>query len=366
MKIEKLDKNFTISTTIDETDITWFNVRETPFALYGILYDETQKRFLRMPHELAKNISDGVEALNTNTSGGRVRFKTDSSCIAIHAIMDSSKGMSHMPRTGQSGFDLYRRCNDREMYFSTFIPPQNWEYGYSGKTKTYGELTEYTINFPLYDQVRELFIGLKKGAVLEKADAYKYQNPIVFYGSSITQGGCASRPGNSYPAILSRRLSADFINLGFSGNGKGEKEMGKYISNLSMSILVMDYDSNAPTADALQATHYPFYKMVREENHDLPIVLISHPSALHGVFYKTRNYEKWGSFERRRDVIRATYDRGRADGDQNIYFVDGKEIFQGEEWDAVTVDGVHPNDFGFMRFAMYLEKILHPLLEGTK
>ena len=365
MNIENLDKNFATKITVNEPDIVWFNIREAPFMLYGILYDEKLKRFLRMPDEVAQTISEGVKELNRHTSGGRVRFKTDSAYIAIRAVMDPSRGMSHMPRTGQSGFDLYRNCDGKEMYFSTFVPPQNWEDGYSGETKTFGGLTEYTINFPLYDNVRELFVGLKKDAILQKAAEYKYPNPIVFYGNSITQGGCASRPGNSYQGFISRRLSTDFINLGFSGNGKGEKEMANYIAGIPMSILVMDYDSNAPSADALQATHYPFYKVVREANPDLPIVLITHPSALHEVFFKTHtDYDRWGSFERRWGIIRATYDRARLEGDQNIYFVDGREIFKGEEWDAVTVDGVHPNDFGFLRFAICLEKILCSILEG--
>ena len=232
MKIEKYDKNFTIETMVTEPDIVWFNLRETPFSLHGILYDETLKQFLRMPDEVAKTVSEGVRALNRNTSGGRVRFKTDSSYIAVHAVMEPYRGgMSHMPRTGQSGFDLYRKFGGKDIYFSTFIPPQSWENGYCVGTKTFGELTDYTINFPLYDNVREVFIGLKKGAVLEKADSYKYQKPIVFYGNSITQGGCASRPGNSYQGFISRRISADFINLGFSGNGKGENEMANYIAN---------------------------------------------------------------------------------------------------------------------------------------
>ena len=73
--------------------------------------------------------------------------------------------------------------------------------------------------------------------------------------------------------------------------------------------------------------------------------------------------EKWGTFEARRKIIKDTYDRAIAQGDKNIYFVDGREIFKGEEWDAVTVDGTHPNDFSFYRFAQYLEKYLKPLLK---
>lgn len=232
--------------------------------------------------------------------------------------------------------------------------------GYSGGIKTYGELTDYTINFPLYDGVCELYIGLKKGATLDVATPYEHSTPIVFYGNSITQGGCASRPGNSYQGFLSRRLSTDFINLGFSGAGKGEQEMAEYIAGLDMSILFMDYDANSPTEETLRATHYPFYKTVRDSNPDIPIIFMSHIGALHGV--DISQLSVWGSADVRRGIIEETYLRAKAEGDNNVYFIDGKEVLKGEEWDACTVDGCHPNDFGFLRIAQYLEKILKPLL----
>ena len=364
MKIEQIDKNFIVNTNFTEPDIIWYNVREIPFELNGVFYDETQGRFLRIPQSVAENISKEVVILNTHTSGGRVSFKTNSSYIAINAMMDPAVFMPHMPLTGQAGFDIYRKIEGKETYFKTFVPPTNWENGYTLGTKTLSDFTDYTINFPLYHGVKELYIGLKKNAILEAPITYKNNVPVVFYGNSITQGGCASRPGNSYQGFLSRRLSMNFINLGFSGSGKGESVMAEYIADIDMSVLVMDYDSNAPTAEHLKLTYYPFYKTVRDKNPNLPIILISHPSALHGVCYKTMtNYEDWGTFKKRKEVIKSTYNQALADGDKNIYFIDGSEIFKGEEWDAVTVDGTHPNDFGFLRFAQYLERYLKPLLK---
>jgi len=275
--VNKLDKNFIIKTGIEEPDIEWFDVREHPFSVHGVIFDEDAGRFLRFPQKEAERVSENVKFLNTHTSGGRVRFKTDSSYICIHAVMECSGIMSHMPRTGQSGFDLYKTVDGNEIYFATFIPPGTWEEGYSSGINTYGEMAEY-------------------------------------------------------------------------------------ISNMNMSVFVMDYDSNASFPEELEATHYPFYKIIRVKNSDLPIIIISHPSALHGVFYKTKGYEEWGTFEKRREIIKRTYDLARKEGDNNIRFVDGAEIFKGEEWDAVTVDGTHPNDFGFWRFAKYLEDILKPLL----
>ena len=361
MKIETVDKNFIVATDIDEPNIVWYNAKD--LSLHGVFYSETEKRYLRLPQEIAKTVSDSVAFLNTCTSGGRVRFRTNSSYIAIRAVMNLAGGLPLMAKTGHSGFDLYRDFEGQDRYFFTFIPQDAKSDGYLSGVKTYGELTDYTINFPLYNGVQELYIGLKQDAILQNPTPYRYPAPIVFYGSSITQGGCASRPGNSYQGFLSRRLHADFINLGFSGSGKGEKEMAEYIATLPMQLFVLDYDSNAPSEEWLQNTHYPFFKIIREKNPTLPIVIISHPSALHRVYYECKADSSWGNFENRKNIIFNTYQKAKNNGDNNVYFIDGKEIFQGEEWDAVTVDGIHPNDLGFFRFAQTLEKTIKPLLE---
>lgn len=365
MQIEQIDKNFKIATDITEPNIVWYSARRYPFSLHGIFYDDNLKKFLRMPQKTADTVSNGVGLLNDNTAGGRIRFKTDSSYIAIRAIMNPSANMPHMPRTGQSGFDLYCYFNGRERFLSAFIPPVVWETGYSCGIKTYGEKADYTINFPLYDGVKDLYIGIKKGSVLEQATPYLHTLPIVFYGSSITQGGCASRPGNSYQSFLSRHLSVDFINLGFSGSAKGERKMAEYIANLSMSIFVMDYDFNAPSEEWLDKTHFAFYETIRGTNPYLPIILISAPSSIY-EFYQIKQAKEWGVFENRRKIIYSTFIRAREKGDDNIYFIDGKNLFTGEDWDATTVDGTHPNDFGFFCFAQNLEKVISPLLDCKK
>lgn len=365
MKLEQIDKNFVVDTNINEPDLVWHNVKEYPFAIHGVMYDETEKRYLRVPSEIACNVSKGLAAMNRRTAGGRVRFRTDSSFIAIRVVVSPAAAMSHMPRTGQSGFDMYRMVDERETYFTTFLPPTTWENGYTGSVKTYGELTDYTINFPLYDGVQELYIAVKEGAVLESPTPYKNQLPVVFYGSSITQGGCASRPGNSYEGFLSRYLSMDYINLGFSGSAKGERAIAEYIATLPMSIFVLDYDYNAPTEEALLATHYPFYQIVRDANPTLPIVFMSSPTVIHDVYTGIKIDSSFGSFENRRNIVRDTYLRAQQNGDENVYFIDGKDIFQGDDWDACTVDGVHPNDLGFYRYAQCLEPVLTELLRDN-
>jgi lysophospholipase L1-like esterase len=295
--------------------------------------------------------------LNHHTAGGRVRFRTDSKCIAIKAVMATDYLMSHITLIGQSGFDLYHRLEDgRDLYHQSFRPPMGMRTGYESAVMTSGKLRDYTINFPLYDGVKELYIALKKDAVLEAPTPYKHQKPVVYYGSSITQGGCASRPGNSYQGILTRRLDTEHVNLGFSGSGKAEKEMVNYLASLDMSVFVCDYDYNCLSAEYLRQTHWPLYSAVRSAHPQLPIILISAPTSI----------KEPENFAERRAAVRATYDRAVAEGDQNVYFIDGAELFAGECWDSCTVDGCHPNDFGFYRMAMRIEKTLKPILEKLR
>ncbi|MCI8599997.1 MAG: hypothetical protein HFE45_00155 [Oscillospiraceae bacterium] len=351
MKLTEIDQNFQLKTAITEPDIVWLDIKKTPFAISGIFYEEG-RGFLRMPQQTAEQVSEGVAGLNADTAGGRVRFRTDSPFIAIEAQMAVQDLMPHFTRLGQSGFDLYRKTEGQPCYLASFMPPTLMKEGYSASVAADGELAEYTVNFPLYDRVSELYIALKRDAVLEAPAPYRNEKPVVFYGSSITQGGCASRPGNSYPAILSRRLHMEYVNLGFSGSGKAEPAMRRYLAQLPMAAFVCDYDHNAPDADYLQKTHLPLYRAVREAQPLLPIIFMTSTDVL----------LRGGVWRERREIIRRTYETALAEGDQNVYFIDGEALFAGEGWDGCTVDGCHPNDLGFYRMAMGLEGTLEKVL----
>ena len=193
MRIEEIDKNLQVETDMNEPDIVWLDIREMPFSIHGIFYDEKRGAYTRMPQEVAEQVNEGVAVLNYNTAGGRVRFRTDSGFIGIRAVMKTDFLMPHITLTGQSGFDLYRRKDgeNTEIFYHSFIPPMGMRSGYSAPFITDGKMADYTINFPLYDGVQELYIALKKDALIEAAAPYRHQKPIVYYGSSITQGGCA-------------------------------------------------------------------------------------------------------------------------------------------------------------------------------
>lgn len=339
--ISEIDKNFKVETNIEREGLEFFKITEEPFRVYGIMRDED--RWARLPSKVATTVSEGVATLAWHTAGGRVRFITDSPYVVIKAEVPGAYRMNHMPNTGMAGFDLYADTDGKERYVRTFIPPVNIEKEYDAVIDTrFTEEHVLTLNFPLYCPVKDVYIGLKSGSVLKKAPDYKIETPIVYYGSSITQGGCASRPGNSYQGMISRRYGANYINLGFSGNGKGEDTMVEYMAGLEMSAFVCDYDFNAPNAEHLLATHKKLVERIRETHPDIPIVIISRPGL-------------YSDDDKRHSVIRDTYKALVAAGDKNVYFIPGPELFRICGSDG-TVDGTHPNDFGFYSFYVRLSE----------
>ena len=334
MKIEELDKNLKVDKKIDKSGLAFYNALDTPFKIYGVHYENG--KFRRMPESVAKTVSEGVTRLHTNCAGGRVRFRTDSGRVAIVADMGEIEKMPHFALTGSAGFDMYIENN----YERTFIPPYNMENGYESVVSLQNnQMNDITINFPRGCDVSALYIGLDETAKLEAPTPYIDKKPIVYYGSSITQGGCASRPGNCYQAYISRRFNCDYINLGFSGNCRAETPIIDYIKKLDMSIFVYDYDYNTPDSEYLKNTHEKSFKAIRRENPTLPIIIMPAPV-----------YCPRGDMKERRDIVEATYRNAVAAGDKNVYFINGDKLMELCENNG-TVDNIHPNDFGFASMA---------------
>jgi len=339
MKISDIDKNLAVESATGLSPIVWLDAKEEPFRIHGLAVKKKGSPFLRMPAEVAASVSEGVAWLNNHTAGGRIRFRTDSPWIAMRAVMPDNATMPHITMLGQSGFDVYRNDGPDYAYRGSLMPG-NRKHGYESWCPTDGKWHTYTLNMPLYDPVEDVMIGLHRDAHIEAAEDYTHPVPVVYYGSSITQGGCASRPGNAYQAMISRRFDVDFINLGFSGNAKGEEAICRYLASLDASVFVCDYDHNAPNADHLAATHKPLYEIYRTARPDTPIVFVTKPDFHPGT-----------EDERRRQIVIDTYEYALAQGDRNVQFVDGATLFEGPFADSCTVDGCHPNDLGFFRMA---------------
>ena len=343
--IEKIDKNFR-QATVGARPVEYHNAFEEPFVLTGFPFRKSGEPIHRVPLEFTKeDVNNGVLGLSHHTSGGAVLFRTNSPYLALDSTPRTGAAMGHMPSTGVSGYDLYRRDTNGKQSFVCNVRtrgPNGSSMGGSAR------LQDYILYLPLYSGMTKLEIGVKPGSKFEKPTPQKISLPILFYGSSITQGGCASRPANNYTTMLCRTLDAPQVNLGFSGAARGETAMAKAIASVKMSAFVYDYDYNAPSAEHLLKTHEPFFKIIRAAQPALPIIILSRCS----------NYT-----ESRRNAVKKTYDNAIAAGDKNVYFIDGSTLFGEAGRDNSTVDGCHPNDLGF--YMMY-QNVLPVLKKALK
>ena len=363
-ELAKHDKNFSVANTVAIEGIKFHSVKESPFKIYGLYKPLEGKRFVRMPEDVAKTVNPGVEAFCRHTAGGRVRFSTDSNYIAIRVIRESIELGNKMAAVGSAGFDLYLDEEGESVFCGCFQPSRE-EPSFEAIVKfkrAEKKVRNFTINFPLYNGVDELFVGVDEKAILGEGKSYRHETPIVYYGSSITQGGCVCRPGLAYTSIVSRKLDSDFVNLGFSGSGKAEDTIVDYLASLDMSIFVSDYDHNARNPEYLYPTVRNLYKKVRAANPKLPMVFISRPDfdQLLGVEFSHRD-----SIERR-DAIYSMYVEAVRAGDDNIYFIDGESLFGAEYREECTVDLCHPNDIGHMRMAEVIGHTLSKIMRDTE
>ena len=337
-------------------DIVWTDIKEAPFTVHGVFYDESIKKFARLPRDVASATSGNVKYLSLFTAGGRVRFRTDSRYVGMYAVMTDGEEISACQM--DKGFDLshYDENFGRETYAYSFVPPSKVKNGFGSGFCTDGKMKDYVLHLPTSGEVHELYIGLKPDANVVPATPYKHVKPIVYYGSSITQGACASRPANIYEAIVSRKLDTDFIDLGFGGSCLGERAIVEHIASLDMSVFVCDYDHNAPDAEHLLRTHPRVYDIIREAKPTLPIVFISAPNIMPDYTWHIP----------RRDAIRRTYDRAKAACDANVYFIDGETFFDIPDRDMCTVDSCHPNDLGMYLIANKVTEVLDGILNRDK
>ncbi len=333
-RIEDIDKNFSVSPPVFDGMKTC-NVTDAPFSLYGLMLSD--KGFCRMPPTVADSVSQSVSSLNFNTSGGCLRFKTDTKRIILTVTLPDLCLMNHMPLSGSSSFDIY--CDKK--YCGVFRAPSIKEYEgtWSSELTLYEGMKDVMIFFPLYNNVKEVFISLEKDCTVAESDGFCDNDPIVFYGSSITQGGCASHPGNAYPNMISRALNREILNLGFSGSCKAEPEMSEYIGRLDKSLIIYDYDHNAPTAGYLENTHERFFKELRAIDPLVPVIMISVADSSFG-----------DEVEKRKEIIKRTYINAVNNGDKNVYFLDGQHFYDDVGLENATVDCCHPNDLGFYAF----------------
>ena len=342
---QKLDPNMALKEA-DSDGVVWFDPREAPFGLTGMEWIKEEGVYRRLPVEPDWAIRKPVDELANQTAGGQIRFRTNSRKILVKVELRERSGMYHMPATGQSGFDLYVQDGGIQRYLKTTrFPHDTLQYQVELFNDDTKQLRSFTLNFPLYNGVESVLVGLEQGADLLAPMPFTLPGKMVIYGTSITQGGCVSRPGMAYSNILSRKLDVEFVNLGFSGNGSGEPALAHLINQIpGTSFIILDYEANA--GKTIINTLGPFVEVLRERHPQTPILIMSkirYAEAMDG----SSAFESLMSL---RDFQKNLVNERNSTGDENIYFLDGSMVL-GDDYFECTVDGVHPSDLGSQRIA---------------
>jgi hypothetical protein len=334
----------------------WMPVASPKIEVAGLpSFQENHGEFWRLPARSQDTFPKEVWNLSLDPAGGRIRFRTDSPTVALRLEWTHPPGsMRNMHVFGQSGVDLYVH----NAYWGTAIPDQDaapgkvYEHVYfRGQPRVMRDITIY---LALYSPVKVLEIGLASDSAIESAPPFALAKPVVFYGTSITQGGCASRPGMSYQAILGRTLNLNHVNLGFSGNGKGEAVLARAVAEIDASCFVLDFSQNNSDVDSLAQVYDPFIGILRERHPDTPIVSIT-------PIYSASEVSGSQHYELMRALIRKVVSQRIAAGDTHLQLVEGTDLLGPSRADGL-VDGTHPNDLGFQWMADGLAERLRKVL----
>ena len=327
---------------------------DEPLKVYGVPFFEEKRRLERLPDEVIEKLPH-LHFLGKRCPGGRVALKTDSASFTVRVSLNTlgvDVGLS-LYSCQSAQIMVGERNNCRHI---GLVNPPDYNTKVFEKTFTKAPtLEQITIYFPRNEVIDNIEIMVEDNATVTEPTPFKYSSKAVFYGSSITEGASPCCSTNAYEAILSRWLDFDFYNMGFSGNAKGELDMADYINTLDMDIFFYDYDHNAPTVEHLAATHKPFFERIRKKHPEIPVVMMTRPAEIYTDILKAR-----------REVVRATYEWARSNGDGNVYFIDGEQFYGEDNRNMCSFDNTHPNDLGFYRMSKVIYPVLKEILENVE
>jgi lysophospholipase L1-like esterase len=341
-------------------EITWHNL--SALSVEGKGWTATQHLYDRLPTTAEGVVRADVWSLSHDSAGLRYRFVTDATALRARWKLRRADQLAlpHMPATGVSGLDLYVRDGDHWHWIGAGRPvkPDLNDALLADGLKH--ERREYLLYLPLYNGVESVEIGLPAGAAFEPApDRYAGRKPILFYGTSIVQGGCASRPGMAHAAVLGRMLDWPIVNLGFSGNAKSEPEVAALLAGLDPAVYVLDSLPNLTAEEAAERLE-PFVKTIREAHAKTPIVLVENVTYADSPFRQ----ERLAKVVAVNSLLKKLYERMRAAGDTAVYYVPTGSLLGRDGED--TVDGTHPTDLGFLRMAEGMAPVLRETLQASQ
>lgn len=319
------------------------------FPIYGKVSDNTDGLYERLPSYLQGISRDPVWYLGRQSAGLFVRFRSNSTTISARWESTFNNTMPHMTDTGTKGLDLYALVDGQWRHVCSAQP--------QGKRSERTIISymdpierEYMLYLSLYDGVTSLEIGVDENAFIDQPaiDSPSREKPIVMYGTSILQGGCANRPGMAHTNILSRRLDREVINLGFSGNALLDMEIAELMASVEdPGVFVLDYVPNA-SAESIKEVGEEFFRIIRNAHPEVPVVFIEDVIFPHSLFDNKILKEVTDKNLAQKELFR----RLKKSGEKKIYYISAEGMI-GDDGEA-TVDGIHFTDLGAMRYVDFI------------
>ncbi len=352
-------KNETRPVTASQGEIKYHDGHE--FSVYGRLHDE--RNFNRLPSKYETVVRPEVWNLSKNSAGISIMFRTNSPVIKVKWTLLNNTTLANMAKIGVGGVDLYCLAGEKWEYVNSGVPygKRNESTLISGMDTTY---KEFLIYLPLYDGVDTLAIGIGDGSSISRRENRSSAGlkPVVFYGTSITQGGCASRPGMAYTTIISRRLGVEVFNLGFSGNGRMEQSVGQAVCEAEASLVVLDCLPNSPV-DTIRKNALPLIRQIRKCHPETPILLVE--SSVTDASYFPQSELTYGnrhsSIRQQNGELKLVFSQALSEGISGLHYLEADNLI-GDDHEG-TVDGVHPSDLGMLRLADKIQSAIEEILK---
>jgi len=342
-------------TALAQNETQWRDVTEWGVEGRGWADQERKRWFDRFPAKAEGKVTKAVWNLSRHSAGMMVRFKTDATTIrAKWTLLSSRLGMPHMPPSGVSGLDLYARDVKGQWRWAAATKPNKQDMEATLLSGIAPGMREYALYLPLYNGIESLEIGVLKGAKFESL-APRKAKPLVFYGTSITHGACASRPGLAHPAILGRWLEIPVINIGFSGNGRMHKEVGDLMTELDAACYVIDCLPNM-NATTVAERCVPLVKQLRKARPNTPIVLVEDRRFANSWILPAKSI----FHDDNQAALQKAFKQLQAAGMKKLHYLQDDHLL-GDDTEGTT-DGSHPNDLGFLRQANAFEPVLRQAL----
>jgi len=324
------------------------------FHIIGKFHSE--KNYVRFPIKYKSTLREEVWGLGQHSAGISIRFRTNSPDIIVRWTSKGDNIMDHMAYTGIKGVDLYAIVDGQWKYLNTGrVKGKSNEFTLvKSEGKTY---REYLLNLPLYDGIDSLSIGVDTDSeiTVPKENYLISKKPVVYYGSSIAQGGCASRPGMAFTNILERALDRSFINMGFSGSGTLDLSVGEAMCEIDAALYVIDCNPNT-TKDLIYERAIALVNYLKEKRPDVPVLLVE------GFYYENGfGKPELSITEMKRIELQRAYKTLQKTGIRDLYYQSGDGLI-GYDHEG-TVDGVHPNDLGMLRIAEALQPTISKLVK---